>query len=135
MPLRSSADDVLGIMSVDRPRDGLAPTAITAEVIELFASQVAQIIENHRLVDDLRRQVTALQLFNELNRSITTKLDLPLVLNTVVQSVTNLLGYDFSTIFLRGRYDPVLCRWRPRAMRWIILRMRRSVPSPALSLR
>jgi len=106
VPLRGSADDVLGIMSVDRPRNGLAPTAITAEVIELFASQVAQIIENHRLVDDLRRQVTALQLFNELNRSITTKLDLSLVLNTVVQSVTNLLGYDFSTIFLRGRHDP-----------------------------
>ena len=107
VPLRGSADDILGIMSVDLPRDGLAPTAMTAEVVEIFASQVAQIIENHRLVDNLRRQVTALQLFNELNRSITTKLDLPLVLNTVVQSVTNLLGYDFSTIFLRGRDDQV----------------------------
>ncbi|MGC9348187.1 MAG: GAF domain-containing protein [Anaerolineae bacterium] len=100
VPLKASTGDVLGIMSVDRPRDGKAPTPMTAEVIEIFASQVALAIENNRLVESLRRQVTTLQLFNELNRSITTKLDLPLVLNTVVQSVTNVLGYDFSTVFL-----------------------------------
>lgn len=103
VPLRDIAGDIIGIMSVDRPRNGLAPTPITAEIVEVFAAQVAQTIENHRLVENLRRQITTLQLFNELNRSITTKLDLPLVLNTVVQSVTNLLGYDFSTIFLRDR--------------------------------
>ena len=100
VPLRNNAGDVIGIMSLDRPREMLAPTTMTAEVVELFASQVAQAIETHRLVEDLRRQVTTLQLFNELNRSITAKLDLPLVLNTVVQSVTNLLGYDFATLFL-----------------------------------
>jgi PAS domain S-box-containing protein len=98
--LKGSAGNPIGIMSVDMPRDGLVPTAMTAEVVELFAAQVTQVIENHRLVEDLRRQVTTLQLFNELSRSIATKLDLPLVLNTVVQSVTNLLDYDYSTIFL-----------------------------------
>jgi len=103
--LRSSGGDVLGVMSLDQPRDGLAPTSMTSEVVELFASQVAQMIETHRLVENLQRQVTTLQLFNELNRSITTNLDLPVVLNTVVQSVTNLLGYDFSTIYLRGQNE------------------------------
>ena len=102
VPLHSSNGAVIGVMSLDRPRDGQAPTSLTSEVVELFASQVAQTIETHRLVEDLRRQVTTLQLFNELNRSITTKLDLPLVLNTVVQSVTNLLGYDFSTVYLQS---------------------------------
>jgi PAS domain S-box-containing protein len=100
VPLRGSTGNVLGVMSVDRPRSGRAPDAATAEVIEIFASQVALAIENSRLVEDLRRQVNTLSLFNELNRSITTKLDLQLVLNTVVQSVTNLLEYDYSTIFL-----------------------------------
>ncbi len=98
--LKDSGGNTIGIMSVDMPQDGLAPTALTAEVVEVFAAQVSQAIENHRLVEDLRRQVSTLQLFNELSRSIATKLDLPLVLNTVVQSVTNLLGYDYSTIFL-----------------------------------
>ncbi len=100
VPLRGSTGRILGVMSVDRPRNGRAPDASVAEVLEIFASQVALAIENNRLVEDLRRQVNTLSLFNELNRSITTKLDLPLVLNTVVQSVTNLLEYDFSTIFL-----------------------------------
>ncbi|HQE93288.1 MAG TPA: GAF domain-containing protein [Anaerolineae bacterium] len=103
IPLRGSHGEIVGMMSVDDPMDGRAPTALTAEVIEIFAAQVALAIENNRLFEDLQRQVNTLRLFNELNRSITTKLDLPLVLNTVVQSVTNLLQYDYATIFLQDR--------------------------------
>ncbi|TFG73554.1 MAG: GAF domain-containing protein [Anaerolineales bacterium] len=102
VPLRGGNDDIVGILSVDSPRDGRAPTSAKAEVIEIFASQVALAIENNRLIDGFRRQVTTLQLFNELSRSIATKLDLPLVLNTVVQSVTNLLDYDYATVFLQS---------------------------------
>lgn len=102
VPLRGGNDEIVGILSVDSPRDGRAPTSETSEVIEIFASQVALAIENNRLIDSLRRQVTTLQLFNELSRSIATKLDLPLVLNTVVQSVTNLLDYDYATVFLQS---------------------------------
>jgi len=111
IPLRGSRGDVVGMMSVDDPVNGRAPTAATAEVIELFATQVSLAIENNRLVEDLRRQVNTLRLFNELSRSITTKLDLPLVLNTVVQAVTNLLEYDYATIYLQdqagGRLTPL----------------------------
>ncbi len=101
IPLRGSHGDIVGIMSVDDPLDGRTPTALTTEVIEIFAAQVALAIENNRLIEDLQRQVNTLRLFNELSRSITTKLDLPLVLNTVAQSVTNLLQYDYATIFLQ----------------------------------
>ncbi len=103
IPLRGSRGDVVGLMTVDDPVDGHIPTASTAEVVELFATQVALAIENNRLVEDLRRQVNTLRLFNELSRSITTKLDLPLVLNTVVQSVTNLLDYDYATIYVQDK--------------------------------
>jgi len=103
IPLYGSHGDIVGIMSVDDPLDGRAPTALTAEVIEIFAAQVALAIENNRLIEDLQRQLNTLRLFNELSRSITTKLDLPLVLNTVVQSVTNLLNYDYATIFLQDK--------------------------------
>lgn len=103
IPLRGSRGEIVGLMSVDDPLDGRVPTAQTAEVIEIFAAQVALAIENNRLVVDLRRQVNTLRLFNELNRSITTKLDLPLVLNTVVQSVTDLLEYDYATVFLQDK--------------------------------
>ena len=103
IPLYGSHGEIVGMMSVDSPIDGRVPTALTAEVIEVFAAQVALAIENNHLVEDLRRQLNTLRLFNELSRSITTKLDLPLVLNTVVQAVTNLLGYDYATIFLQAK--------------------------------
>jgi len=103
-PLYGSHGEIVGMMSVDDPLDRRAPTPLTAEVIEVFAAQVALAVENNHLVEDLRRQLNTLRLFNELSRSITTKLDLPLVLNTVVQSVTNLLGYDYATIFLQDKF-------------------------------
>jgi len=112
VPLIGTQGEYLGMMSVDNPRDGRVPTRTSVEVLELFAAQVALAIENNQLVQNLQLQLNTLQLFNALSRSITTKLDLPLVLNTVAQSVTNLLNYDYATIFLR---DPVSGRFIPRA--------------------
>lgn len=112
VPLHSTQGDVLGYMSVDRPYDNRAPNRLSVEVLELFAAQIALAIENNQLVENLRLQLNTLSLFNELSRSVTTKLDLSLVLNTVVQAVTNLLGYDYTTIYLQER-DTLL--YVPRA--------------------
>ncbi len=112
LPLYDTQRDIIGYMSVDKPRDGRAPTRASVDVLELFAAQIALAIENSRLVESLRLQINTLSLFNELSRSITTKLDLPIVLNTVVQAVTNLLGYDYSTVFLQ---DPESQHFEPRA--------------------
>ncbi len=112
VPLQGTRGEVIGLLSVDKPRDGRAPSAASLEVLELFAAQVALAIENNRLVEDLRRQVTTLRLFNELNRSITAKLDLDQVLETVVTSVTKMLGYDYSTVFME---DYITHRFVPRA--------------------
>lgn len=112
VPLYDTQQEILGYISVDKPRDGRAPTRTSVEVLELFAAQIALAIENSRLVESLRLQINTLNLFNELSRSITAKLDLPVVLNTVVQAVTNLLGYDFSTVFLQ---DQETERFVPRA--------------------
>ena len=100
IPLYSTQKKILGYVSVDSPRDGRAPTRALLEVVELFAAQIALTIENNQMITNLRLQVNTLNLFNEVSRAITAKLDLNTALNTVVQSVTNLLGYDYSTIFL-----------------------------------
>jgi PAS domain S-box-containing protein len=112
VPLYDTRQEILGYMSVDKPRDGRVPTRASVEVLELFAAQIALAIENSRLVESLRLQINTLSLFNELSRSITAKLDLPIVLNTVVQAVTNLLGYDYSTVLLQ---DPATERFVPRS--------------------
>ena len=111
-PLYNPRGEVLGYMSVDTPHDGRIPTRASLEVLELFAAQIALAIENQRLVKSLQLQLNTVSLFNELNRSITAKLDLPLVLNTVVQAVTNLLNYDYATIFLQERESEL---FTPRA--------------------
>ncbi len=103
VPLRNTRGDVIGMMSVDNPRSGLMPTTNSVEVLELFAAQVALAIENNVLFEDLRRQLNTLRLFNELSRSITTKLDLNLLLGTVAQAVTQLLNYDYTTVFIQNK--------------------------------
>jgi len=113
VPLHDRQRNVMGVMSLGAPRHGDEPSLVTAETVEVFAAQVARVIENYRLVENLQQQVDTLQLFNELNRSIATKLDLPLVLNTVVQAVTNVLDYDYATLYLRSadgqHFVPMAC--------------------------
>jgi len=72
------------------------------------------------MITDLRLQVNTLNLFNEVSRAITAKLDLNTALNTVVQSVTNILGYDYSTIFLLNKESN---RLMPRASSGYALEM------------
>ncbi|HXK42048.1 MAG TPA: response regulator [Anaerolineae bacterium] len=112
VPLYGPQGDAVGYLSVDEPLDGRAPTRTSLEVLELFAAQIGVVIANNRLVENLRLQLNTLMLLNELSRSITTKLDLSLVLNTVVQAVTNLLGYDYATVYLQARGQTALT---PRA--------------------
>src|SRR5579859_4561818 len=49
VPLRGSGQDAIGLLTVDNPRDGRRPDRNTIEIIEIFANQAAQAIENARL--------------------------------------------------------------------------------------
>jgi PAS domain S-box-containing protein len=110
VPVVGSGGDVLGLMSVDQPRDGRAPDQGVAEALEIFAAQAALAIENARLVEELERRADTLALFNEVSRSATAKLELDEVLGTVVEMAPRLLGYDHGSVFLldaeSGRYMP-----------------------------
>ena len=110
VPLIGPGGDVRGLLSVDQPRDGRVPDRATIEVLEIFAAQAAIAIENARLVEELQHRAETLALFNEVSRSVTAKLELSAVLNTVVETATQLLECDHSSIFLldaeSGRYVP-----------------------------
>jgi PAS domain S-box-containing protein len=49
IPLRSTTDQIMGVLSIDQPRNGMIPTANTIELLEIFANQAAIVIENSRL--------------------------------------------------------------------------------------
>ncbi len=112
IPLRGTQERILGLISVDSPRDETVPTRATIETMEVFANQAAVAIENARLYADLQRRIDELMLFNEVSRSISGKLDLDALLATVADAAAALLHSDRSTIFLLEESEGVFV---PRA--------------------
>jgi PAS domain S-box-containing protein len=100
VPLVGPGDDIKGLVSLDRPRDGLIPDRSTVEAAEVFAAQAAVAVENAQLVDMLQRRADVLSLFNEISQSATAKLALDEVLDDVVETAPRLLPCDHSSIFL-----------------------------------
>ena len=110
VPLVGPSGDKQGVLSVARPRDGRIPDLDTVEALEIFAGQAGLAIENARLVEALQLRAETLALFNEVSRSVTAKLNLNEVLNTVVEMAPRLLECKRGSIFLldadSGRYVP-----------------------------
>jgi len=59
VPLRGPNDELIGLMSVDAPRDGRRPSLRTIEALEIFANQAAFAIENFQLVNAYQGEAVA----------------------------------------------------------------------------
>ena len=64
-PLRSPSGELVGILSVDLPRDGRRPGALQRELLEMFAVHAGIAIDNARLAEQLREEHERLQLSQE----------------------------------------------------------------------
>ena len=76
-PLRDPSGNLVGIISVDKPYDGRAPTAETVEVLELLANQAAIAIENARLYRQAEESAAAAErnrLARDLHDAVTQTL-------------------------------------------------------------
>jgi PAS domain S-box-containing protein len=58
VPIESRQGQVVGIISVDQPLNGHRPTPETLQALEIFANQAAITIENARLYDQLRKELS-----------------------------------------------------------------------------
>jgi PAS domain S-box-containing protein len=99
--LRGSGDRVVGLLSVDQPLDGRVPDRAAVETLELFANQAAIAIENARLLEDLQHRIDSLTLFNQVSRTISSRLDREGLFGTIVDAAVELTGSRGATIFLR----------------------------------
>lgn len=61
-PLTDAQGEPLGLISVDRPRDGRRPDRVTIEVIQAFAAQAMQWILHFRQVEGAKREAERTQI-------------------------------------------------------------------------
>ena len=61
IPLINPANQPVGMISLDAPRNGLRPDKLTYETLEIFASQAILIIENHQKLDELNTRAAVAQ--------------------------------------------------------------------------
>ncbi len=109
VPLHGVGGRLLGHISVDDPRDGRRPSRQTLEALTIFANQAAVAVENATLYADAQRRADNLDLINRMSRALTQLLEPTQVLDTVVQSVAELLQCELSAIFQPDPFDGKLC--------------------------
>ncbi|HET9905594.1 MAG TPA: GAF domain-containing protein, partial [Anaerolineales bacterium] len=82
VPLTDSQNAPLGLMSFDKPRDGLRPDRATIETLEIFAAQASLAIANHSRFIQLRTKAEALTAGMERQQRLIklTQNDLPILL-------------------------------------------------------
>ncbi|MCS7251084.1 MAG: GAF domain-containing protein [Anaerolineae bacterium] len=116
IPVHGTGGRLLGIISVDEPRDGQAPTRQTVEMLELLASQTGIIIENARLYEGLKRRIEALTRLNETSRQISTRLELGALLEAIAQAAASLSQATWATVVQKGESGAlqVASEWAPQ---------------------
>lgn len=62
VPLRNTDGELLGMMTVDDPRDGKRPAAPVVETLEVFAAQAVAAVQNFRLLQAFQSEAAAARL-------------------------------------------------------------------------
>ena len=68
--LRGVGGDILGLLTVANPMDGLLPTAEQIQTLEIFANQLVVGLENSRLYEQLRQSLQGLTALSGLGLAI-----------------------------------------------------------------
>ncbi|MCB0103833.1 MAG: GAF domain-containing protein [Anaerolineales bacterium] len=96
IPLESSEGDLIGLISLDDPSDGLRPDKATIESLEVFASQAALLIGNTLRQIELRSRIDQLSsAFDRQQKLIDmAKDDLPVLLRKDLEQTISLHNLD-----------------------------------------
>lgn len=65
VPIESRLGKIVGFLLVEDPQDGSRPSLETIQTLEIFANQVAVVIENQRLFAEAKQKSEELELLNE----------------------------------------------------------------------
>jgi PAS domain S-box-containing protein len=107
IPLRASDGMILGLLSLDDPRDGLRPNAETIALVEVFANQAAVALENAQLhsasqsaLRELEERAERLAVVNRLSAQFGSTLNSQEIMDTVVDEMALITGVDRAYLIL-----------------------------------
>ncbi|MGB9871519.1 MAG: GAF domain-containing protein, partial [Anaerolineae bacterium] len=92
-------EEVIGFLLVDHPRPGMY-TEETAALATAVAAQAAVAVQNARLYEEARRGADQMQALYETGRALSSTLDVDQVIQTVLETVSRLMGCEFAIISL-----------------------------------
>jgi GAF domain-containing protein/DNA-binding response OmpR family regulator/HAMP domain-containing protein/two-component sensor histidine kinase len=102
-PLYSSEQRLVGVISVDNPRDGRVPNQETMETLELFANQAAAAVENAMLFRSEQERRRLADTLREVAAVVSSTLSVDQVMEAILDQLRYVVPYDSATVqVLRG---------------------------------
>ncbi|GIV96859.1 MAG: histidine kinase [Herpetosiphonaceae bacterium] len=104
--LRSSSGELMGLLSVDQPVDGMLPSSEQIQTLEIFASQASVALENAYLYEQQQLGIQSLTALNALGMAINTSLTTPeQVLRFTIGGITDTTGAIGGGVLLQEGAD------------------------------
>lgn len=100
IPMWMQGQQLMGLISVDEPRDGRAPTRTTLEPIEIFANLAALAIEKSQHIEALTGFQRRLQGIYRLSRRLARFDVLDTMLDQAMEMIIQNFDYDYVIILL-----------------------------------
>lgn len=96
VPLENASGQVVGIISLDDPANGLRPDKATIESVEVFAAQAALLISNNFRQSELRTRIDSLSSGLQRQQKLLdiTQNDLPVLLHKDLEQTISLHNLD-----------------------------------------
>ncbi len=96
--MRGADGNPIGLMSLDRPFSGQRPDKGTVEVLEIFAHQAANTIENTRLYISSVESAEQEAQLNEVLEAVSSTLDITEVVQAVAEGARQMLDFSRMTL-------------------------------------
>jgi PAS domain S-box-containing protein len=114
VPLAHTHGRLLGILSIDEPESGLAPTDEELELLAAMAAQAAHAVEQQQLYAETRRNRAALEHLHEVSMRLSAISPPQEVLAAVTTGIRDALDFEKVTILLRdgdALAEAASCGW------------------------
>jgi len=102
VPLRSVSGTLIATLVLDEPSDRRRPTLTRIRTVELFAQQMATMLETASLMALSERRARRLQSLHEVGLLLARSLDEATILRSLAVQVESVLGVDTVVVFTMG---------------------------------